>query len=189
MVLITLTQLQDEAALPRRDVDLSDWSDAQLQSEIDWATSYIQRESNRLFTDTEYTQTNDEPHSGSYIYLKVTPIKSIETFTIDEVEVDEDTYTLNTSTGKIAFTTDPLGEYDYSITYIVCEDNTDIINIAKDICMDIVFAKLDGSFDEDDDISSIKSGNSQISYSKSTKQKIDSKIASITKNEIFLGII
>ncbi|OPY25054.1 MAG: hypothetical protein A4E26_00032 [Methanobacterium sp. PtaU1.Bin097] len=55
--------------------------------------------------------------------------------------------------------------------------------------MDIVFAKLDGSFDEDDDISSIKSGNSQISYSKSTKQKIDSKIASITKNEIFLGII
>ncbi len=121
MVLITVTELIAESNLPDRDIDLSDYTTPQLQSKIDWATSYIQRESNRLFTDTE--------------------------------------------------------------------DNTDIINIARDICMDIVFAKIDGSFDEDDDISSIKSGNSQISYSKSTKQKIDSKIASITKNEIFLGII
>lgn len=188
MTLITLAELKAEATLPTRNISLTGWSDAQLQDRIDWAISYIQRESNRIFTDTTYTKT-DEDHHRSSIYLHPTPIKSIETFTIDEVEVDEDTYTLNTSTGKIAFTTDPLGEYDYSITYIVCEDNTDIINIAKDICMDIVFAKLDGSFDEDDDISSIKSGNSQISYSKSTKQKIDSKIASITKNEIFLGII
>lgn len=185
MVLITLEELKAEAAI--REITLPD-NDTYLEGKIDWATSHIQRESNRLFTDTEYTQ-SDEDYDRQSIYLHVTPVKSIETFTIDEVEVDEDTYTLNTSTGKIAFTTDPLGEYDYSITYIVCEDNTDIINIAKDICMDIVFAKLDGSFDEDDDISSIKSGNSQISYSKSTKQKIDSKIASITKNEIFLGII
>lgn len=138
MVLITVTELIAESNLPDRDIDLSDYTTPQLQSKIDWATSYIQRESNRLFTDTEDIQTNDEPHSGSYT---------------------------------------------------VCEDNTDIINIARDICMDIVFAKIDGSFDEDDDISSIKSGNSQISYSKSTKQKIDNRIAKIARNEIFLGII
>ena len=135
MVLITVTELIAESNLPDRDIDLSDYTTPQLQSKIDWATSYIQRESNRLFTDTEYIQTNDE------------------------------------------------------LTYTVCEDNTDIINIARDICMDIVFAKIDGSFDEDDDISSIKSGNSQISYSKSTKQKIDNRIAKIARNEIFLGII
>lgn len=185
MVLITLEELKAEAAI--REITLPD-NDTYLEGKIDWATSHIQRESNRLFTDTEYTQ-SDEDYDRQSIYLHVTPVKSIETFTIDEVEVDEDTYTLNTSTGRVRLTTEPLGEYTYSITYIVCETDADIIAEARDICMDIVFAKLDGSFDEDDDISSIKSGNSQISYSKSTKQKIDSKIASITKNEIFLGII
>jgi len=185
MTLITVAELKAEATV--REITLPT-GDPYLQEKIDWATSYIQRESNRIFTDTTYTQT-DEDYTRSKIYLHATPIKSIETFLIDEVSVDEDDYTWNSSTGRVRLLTTPTGEYSYTITYIVCEDDTDIISIAKDICYDLTFAKIDGSFDEDDDISSIKSGNSQISYSKSTKQKIDSKISSITKSEIFLGII
>jgi hypothetical protein len=185
MALITLTELKAEATI--REITLPD-NDTYLEGKIDWATSHIQRESNRLFTDTEYTQ-SDEDYDRQSIYLHVTPVKSIETFTIDEVEVDEDTYTLNTSTGRVRLTTEPLGEYTYSITYIVCETDADIIAEARDICMDLTFAKIDGSYDEDEDISSMKSGNSQISYSKSTKQKIDNRIAKIARNEIFLGII
>jgi hypothetical protein len=185
MVLITVAELKAEATI--REITLPT-GDPYLQGKIDWATSYIQRESNRLFTDTEYTQTSPD-HDCPKIFLKATPVKSIEEFTIDEVAVDEDTYTVNSSTGVITFDTDPIGEYSYSVTFIVCEDDGDIINIAKDICYDLTFAKIDGSFDVDDDISSMKSGNSQISFSKSTKQKIDSRIADIKKTEIFLGVI
>jgi predicted RNase H-like nuclease (RuvC/YqgF family) len=184
MALITLTELKAEATI--REITLPS-SETYLQEKINWAISHIQIESNRVFTDTIYTQ-SDEDHDCQSIYLKATPVKSIETFTIDGVEVEETEYKLNSSTGRVRLTTEPTGEYSYSITYTVCETDADIIAEAKDICMDLTFAKIDGSYDEDD-ISSMKSGNSQISFSKTPKQKIDNRIAGIAKNEIFLGMI
>jgi predicted RNase H-like nuclease (RuvC/YqgF family) len=185
MALITVEELKAEATI--REITLPS-SETYLQEKINWAISHIQIESNRVFTDTIYTQ-SDEDHDCQSIYLHATPIKSIETFTIDGVDVEETEYKLNSSTGRVRLTTEPTGEYSYSITYTVCETDADIITEAKDICMDLTFAKIDGSYDEDEDISSMKSGNSQISYSKSTKQKIDNRIAKIARNEIFLGII
>lgn len=187
MTLLTLVELKAEAG--SRSIDLTAYSDAQLQGKIDWAIAYIQRESKRVFTDTTYTQ-NSTDHQGDCIFLHATPVKSIETFTIDTVTVDEDTYTLNTSTGKIAFTTDPLGEYSYSITYIVSETDTDIISMARDICMDLAFLKIEGKTDDTPEVQSFKSGNSQISYSKPNPMTtIDNRIAGIKRNEISVGVL
>jgi predicted RNase H-like nuclease (RuvC/YqgF family) len=186
MVLITLEELKAEAAI--REITLPD-NDTYLEGKIDWATSHIQRESNRLFTDTEYTQ-SDEDYDRQSIYLHVTPVKSIETFTIDEVEVDEDTYTLNTSTGRVRLTTEPLGKYTYSITYIVCETDADIIAEARDICMDLVFVKLQAP--DRQDVKQLKEGDVTFTYTEnnpSTMTGINRRISGIKKNEIFLSMI
>lgn len=189
MTLITLAELKAEAALPTRNISLTGWSDAQLQDRIDWAISYIQRESNRIFTDTTYTKTDDEYHC-SRIYLQPTPIKSIETFLINEVSVGEDDYTWNSSTGIVTLLTDPTEEYSYTITYIVSETDTDIISMARDICMDLAFLKIEGKTDDTPEVQSFKSGNSQISYSKPNPMTtIDNRIAGIKRNEISVGVL
>ncbi len=188
MSLITLAELKDEATLPDNNIDLSDYSDAQLQKKIDWAISYIERESNRIFTDTTHTQTS-ETHTGVEIQLEHIPVKSVESLVIDGASIVETWYTLDNNTGLITLHTEPEGNYTYSVDYTVSEVDTDIINIARDICTDLIFRKIDGTFDEDETISSIKSGNSQISYNQSTKQGINNRLASIKKNTIFYGII
>jgi hypothetical protein len=193
MTLITLAELKAEATLPTRNISLTGWSDAQLQDRIDWAISYIQRESNRIFTDTTYTKTDDEYHC-SRIYLQPTPIKSIETFLINEVSVGEDDYTWNSSTGIVTLLTDPTEEYSYTITYIVSETDTDIISIARDICMDLVFIKLTpptqikGGMGKN--INSIKEGDVTINYEDGNPMNgIDKRINDISKAQIFISNI
>ncbi len=189
MTLITLSELKAKASIPSKNITLTGWTDPQLQEEIDWAVAYIQRESNRVFNDQTFTQTSTD-HEGDCIFLHPTPIKSITTFTIDDVTVSENDYTLNKSTGVIELTTEPTGEYSYSVTYVVCEDNEDIITIASDICMDLAFLKIEGKTDDTPEVQSFKSGNSQISYSKPNPMTtIKDRIAAIKKNEIYLGMI
>lgn len=55
MALITVEELQAEAALSTRDIDLTGISDNSLQKKINWATAYIQKRSGIDFTneDTE----------------------------------------------------------------------------------------------------------------------------------------
>jgi hypothetical protein len=60
MVLITVEEFQEEAALPTRDVDLTGISDSSLQKKINWATAYIQNGSKIDFT-------NEDPTSDLYL--------------------------------------------------------------------------------------------------------------------------
>jgi len=182
--LITVTELREESLLPLRDFDLSDYTDAQLQKKIDWATAYIQKESKRYFTETEFTQ-SEIGYYGSAIFLENTPVTEITNFTIGGANIDADTYNLHSETGMIEFTNDEPYTFDYSVTYNVYEDvDSDIYLEAQDICMDLVFVKLQTPTDGQD-IKSFKDADFSVSYEQdSPMDNINKRISIIRKSEL-----
>lgn len=184
MTLITVTELREEADLPSRNIDLTEYTDPQLQEKINWATAEIQRGSKRFFTPTQFTK-NEINYYGSAIFLEKTPVTSIETFQINGIDVDTDSYILHPDTGEVEFTNDTPNNFDYTITYTVCEDpEGDITLEAKDICTDLIFIKLQTP-NNDKDIKSFRSGDTQIQYEqKDPTEKINQRITNIHNHQI-----
>lgn len=189
MALITVDELREESNLPSRNIDLSNYSDVQLQRKIDWVTSYIQKGSSRYFAETIFTQSEVE-YYGSSIFLEKTPVTSIETFKINGRDVEEDTYILHRETGEIEFINTNPREFTYTITYIVSEDpEGDITMEAMDICMDLIFIKLRAPTGGSD-IKSFKSGNTTVNYEQDDPMdEIDKRIAAIKKSQAYFTII
>jgi len=179
MALITLQEVKDEAATPRRQLTITGYSDAILTKEIAKAQAEIERKSGRVFTEKSFTETEINRYS-SMIFLKKSPVTEITEFKINDVTVDEDEYHLDSKTGIIEF--DNVREFDYSITYKACEDPaSDVYLIAQDICMDLVFFNLQKAGDGKD-IKSEKDSNYAVTYEdKDPKTKINDRIKEFEK--------
>jgi len=85
----------------------------------------------------------------------------------------------------IEFTNDEPYTFDYSVTYNVYEDvDSDIYLEAQDICMDLVFVKLQTPTDGQD-IKSFKDADFSVSYEQdSPMDNINKRISSIRKSEL-----
>lgn len=179
MALVTLSDVKAEAATPRRSLDITSYNDAILTKEIAKAQSKIEKQTGRVFTEKEFTQSEINFYS-SMIFLRKSPITSITEFKINNSDVEESEYQLNPETGIIEFNI--AKEFDYTITYKACEDiSSDAYLIAQEICMDLVFMNLQKPSDGKD-IKSYKDGNFSVTYEENDPQiEIDKKIKILEK--------
>lgn len=186
MALITLQELKEEAKTPRRGYTLTQqgnipgYSDTILTQEIQKAQSYIQKKSGRIFTEKTFTQ-KETNITKSMIFLQYSPITEIMEFKINNIAVDENSYDLDSQHGIIEFDNVQY-EFGYTITYKASEDpQSDYYITAKDICMDLIFARLQKPGDEKD-VKSYKDGDFSVTYEeKDPMQEIYAMIKGIEK--------
>lgn len=179
MALLTIQEIKDEANTPRRNLTITDYTDPILTKEINTAQAEIERKTGRVFSEKSFTQSEINRYS-SIISLKKSPVTEITEFKINDVTVDESEYHLNPVTGIIEF--DDVKDFDYSITYKACEDPlSDVYLIAQELCMDIVFMKLQKPSDGKD-IKSEKDANYSVTYeNKDPRDDINGRIKELEK--------
>ena len=178
MAIITVEELQTEAN--NRNIDITDYADSYLETLITTTQSFIEAETGGIFDIQTFTekQSGRTLNGGYSLLLPKTPLISIETITIDNETITEDTdfYITNGDIGLIEFENElpTTGLNNIIINYTAGYNPSH--PIAVDIMYDILFASFNSSTGSAAEViqnmianaSSIKEGDITIGFKNST---------------------
>jgi len=173
MPLLTVEDVQDEATLPERNVDLTDYTDNQLEKKIASAQAYIEEYTGRVFDETIITGEQHFTIVKNRIQLNKSPVISVERVMINDSEYTG-SFILNKQLGiinldtnynsynqfDVGYADDFYAEIDYTISE---NTNSNTYIRASDICMDLFFINLNKSSDGQN-IKSVKDSNFSVTY-------------------------
>lgn len=166
MAYITPEELTTRAT--RKDVDLTEYTDPELEEIIEACQLFIEEQTGRIFEQRTITE-HFSRFSGTRLQLKYYPILSVEKLQVDETNINW--YLHNPQIGIILFDTpiygeEPLNLNNITIEYITCPflDDPDKVHpvarrLVVDLCLDEILKSPSGQ-----ELSSVKEGDLAETY-------------------------